>query len=401
MRIGIYTDEFHGTDGGGFSLTQTMIREIRDRASQGEDKDQYFILFHGGKKQPYKKESNPVEINIDQLCLCRGNRLTQQAEKFYQTVYEASLHKIHRPRPVLDRITEKEGLDLIWIMQPSLLELHTPYIFTIWDLGEKTASCFPEVRQYDGLFHREHMVRKMAGGAAYVTIANETGRREIVENYHISPDKIRLVQFPIADFCYGEEKKPDLAMPEHYFLYPAQFWAHKNHVCIIDALKILREQYEIKANVIFTGSDHGNLDYIKEYARDAGVEEQIIYTGFVEDTALKYLYRHADALVYASLMGPNNMPPMEAAYLGCPVIITDLPGHREEMQDGALYFNGYHPEELAEQMRKAIRKDPEIEEVQKYATRLAEEFNKIDGFEQICGIIDEYRQIRKRWKARN
>ena len=41
-------------------------------------------------------------------------------------------------------------------------------------------------------------------------------------------------------------------------------------------------------------------------------------------------------MVFASIVGPNNYPPIEAASLGCPVILSDLPGHREQMGESAF-----------------------------------------------------------------
>lgn len=53
------------------------------------------------------------------------------------------------------------------------------------------------------------------------------------------------------------------------------------------------------------------------------------------------LYKSAAALIMASHFGPTNMPPIEAMELGCPVICSDLGGHREILDNGALYFNSY------------------------------------------------------------
>ena len=44
-----------------------------------------------------------------------------------------------------------------------------------------------------------------------------------------------------------------------YIYYPAQFWAHKNHIYILKAIKILREMKNIDVDVVFSGSNKGNL----------------------------------------------------------------------------------------------------------------------------------------------
>ena len=57
------------------------------------------------------------------------------------------------------------------------------------------------------------------------------------------------------------------------------------------------------------------------------------------------------AMVFSSIVGPNNYPPIEAACHDCPVILTDLPGHREQMGESALYFDKFNPNELADQIQ--------------------------------------------------
>jgi glycosyltransferase involved in cell wall biosynthesis len=67
------------------------------------------------------------------------------------------------------------------------------------------------------------------------------------------------------------------------------------------------------------------------------VADRVHFAGFVPRSELKALYRKAVALVFPSLLGPNNLPPQEAAVLDCPMILSDLVGHREQLADGAVY----------------------------------------------------------------
>ena len=61
-------------------------------------------------------------------------------------------------------------------------------------------------------------------------------------------------------------------------------------------------------------------------ARELGVAERVHFLGFVETDELVALYHHAHALTYMSLFGPENLPPLEAMALGCPVVAADVPG---------------------------------------------------------------------------
>ena len=129
-----------------------------------------------------------------------------------------------------------------------------------------------------------------------------------------------------------------------------------------------------------------------------GVEDLIHFTGFVSYEEMKYLYSHATGTIFASLMGPNNIPPIEAVYLDCPLIITDIPGHKEQMGEGVLYFNGYQPIELAERMEMLINNsEARMEQVRKQSNK-REELIKYSYADTIISILDEFELMVSTWK---
>ena len=120
-------------------------------------------------------------------------------------------------------------------------------------------------------------------------------------------------------------------------------------------------------------------------------------TGFLSDAQLKYMYTHATAMIFASLMGPNNLPPIEAAFLGCPVIITDLKGHQEQLGEAALYFNGTSEEELMNCMIQVMDETVRTDLIRK-ETVLRESLAEIRYIEPVLKIIQEFEGIRRCWK---
>ena len=62
------------------------------------------------------------------------------------------------------------------------------------------------------------------------------------------------------------------------------------------------------------------------------------------------MYKYATALVMASHFGPTNMPPIEAMEIGCPVVCSDLGGHREILGDAASYFDSYNIDSMTKSM---------------------------------------------------
>ena len=66
----------------------------------------------------------------------------------------------------------------------------------------------------------------------------------------------------------------------------------KNHIYILKALKTLKEEYDIKIGAIFSGSDKGNIQYIQDSVDELELSEQVLFTGFVSNTEMRYLYNN-------------------------------------------------------------------------------------------------------------
>ena len=398
MRVAVYFDDVTPEKGGASSILKTIEHELE----KIREKHEILICFNGGLKFPYKsiKEGMPY-INVDRIRYASipkmfiknagnsirnvGLRLFYHSPRLYRESY-------------LDYLAEKECIDIFWFAYPADVDLTTPFIYTIWDIGHRVMPAFPETTKpaYRWNGHEAQCARMLAK-ATFILTGNETGKKEILENYSVMASKIRIVPFPVTFFCYGEEKKPVFELPEKYFFYPAQFWPHKNHICIVKAVALLRKK-GIDANVVLTGSDKGNKGYIESMAKELGVSDLIHFTGFVSYEEMKYLYTHAQATIFASLMGPNNIPPIEAVYLKCPLIITDIPGHKEQMGEAALYFDGYKPNELADRLEVLlVNPDARMVQVSKQ-TGIRNKLIEYSYGDRILEIINEYAATLDTWK---
>ena len=397
MRVGICADKLDPKRGGAATLIDTIREEIKEIKSDFD----VVILYRGGRSDSYKTQNDGLTyINTDRV---RLKYSFQSRIGTFPTVWENAKRRLINRAELkgtaswLDILCGKERIDLLWFTEPSNERTTCPYIFTVWDLGHRIAPFFPEVSSpLSNWRSRENTYQEMLYRASYILTGNEQGKKEILENYSVSPEKIRIVPFPVTSLMKKEEKKPEFKIPDTFFLYPAQFWPHKNHIRIIKAMSILKEKYNTRINVIFTGSDKGNRLYIEETAKKLTIDDQIIFGGFVADEELKYLYTHASALIFASLLGPNNLPPVEAASIGCPVLITDLPGHREQMGDAAVYFDGLNEEDLAEKISYILDDNNRIEIV----NRQKEFQREISGYRYTCevfGLIKEFFKYRETW----
>ncbi len=389
MKIGIYTPDTNPESGGANSLTKTIKKEILDFK---DNINEYYFLYFGNENKKIIISDGFKYVNLNLFKPHIG------IKKLIKHYIQNKLDIEHNIISEFDVVAKELEIDLFWFTSPVGFDISYPYIYTVWDLGHRMVPYFPEVSKEGGQWNiRERTYQRMLYRACYIITGNEEGKKEILQNYPVPEDKIRISSFPVASFCHGNEQKPNFDIPKNFFFYPAQFWPHKNHISILEALVILRNQFNIKPVVFLTGSDKGNKDYIQEKIKEYQLENQVYITGFLKDEELKYLYTHATAMIFASLMGPNNMPPIEATYLNCPVIISDLTGHKEQLGDTALYFKGCNYSELAQQIYNILT-DPKLRNsLIKKEKELALEFNRINYFSSIKQIINEFSFIRKTW----
>ena len=127
-----------------------------------------------------------------------------------------------------------------------------------------------------------------------------------------------------------EVKKENLDKP--HFIYPAMFWAHKDHFLLLEAFADFLKTNGQVAYLVLTGS--GQLvENVKKYSAELGIAESVKFLGLVSRDRLMGLIAGSKGLLMASILGPTNIPPLEAAMLGTPVVASDA-HQMQDMLDG-------------------------------------------------------------------
>jgi glycosyltransferase involved in cell wall biosynthesis len=302
-------------------------------------------------------------------------------------------------RGARDTAAELNSLDLhfLWFLTPTTFQTTLPYAVTVWDLAHRLEPAFPEVRTAGWRWdQREAHYSRSLPSAAYVITGAAAARDTIVRCYGVSPARVRV--FPLVAPTLTADTAidgPPVAPP--YLFYPAQFWPHKNHVGLLLALQVLREQHNIEMRLVLTGSDKGNLDHVKATARELGLYEQVTFLGFVPSRQLVSLYRHASALIFPSFFGPDNLPPLEAMQLRCPVIAANVPGSAEQLGEAALLVDPRDPATIAAAITR-LQTDPELRQhlIQRGIERV-ERWGPRDYVQAMLRTVDEFEAERRCW----
>jgi glycosyltransferase involved in cell wall biosynthesis len=253
--------------------------------------------------------------------------------------------------------------DLVYFLGPSLISLDLKklnYIFTLFDLAHRDSPEFPEVREFNEFRKREKFYSRVISQSIF-TLTDSKKLSENVSKYY-GVDLNHLIDMPYSaspalnfNSISITEVRGKYKLPEFYFYYPAQFWPHKNHFRILEALKLLSKSGN-KYHLVFSGGDKGNLDYIKKTVKKMSLTDQVHILGLVPTDHMKALFQGSIALIMPTYFGPTNIPPLEAWDLGTPVIYSSHLS--SQTGDAALLIDPDSSESLAKAMIEVAK--PEI-----------------------------------------
>lgn len=183
---------------------------------------------------------------------------------------------------------------------------------------------------------------------------------------------------------------------------PNQFWAHKNHSVVIEALNILKKQGN-NFLVVATGSieDSRNKRYfpsLMKKIKDYNLQDNFRILGMIPFPDVIALMQHSIAVINPSLFEGWSTPVEESKALGKVIILSNIPVHKEQAPDRGCFFDPSDYEQLAHLMKEVWKKYNLIEEKFYYDKAQSEyclnraKFAK--QYEHICNsVIEEHRKI--------
>jgi len=395
MKIGIWLgSDIVDTIGGGGSYSNRFLRLVDNYNFDEEIELCYLTLTDNNKL-------NRKCINVSQIpALLYGiTRFSKTLTNFIKRV-----DKYIIKRKGLSKILKGSDLKIICYYRPTeCMDSNFPFISNNWDIGHRSTHAFPEVIVNRTFEDRDIFYKQILPKSLLTICESETGRKELIDYTGLGAHKIRVMPIfagGVTSLSVSDEKMMSILEKIGvrrlcYFYYPAQFWAHKNHIGLLKAFKEFKKTHE-NFKLVFSGSDRGNKDYIIEKTQKLGLAKDVIFLGFIPEEDVYSLYKNATCLVMASHFGPTNMPPIEAMELGCPVACSDLGGHREILGDNAVYFDSYDYQSIYHALEEIVNnRESWVDKIVKQKDLTM--FNAQFAMKRFNDILKEAIIIRENW----
>jgi glycosyltransferase involved in cell wall biosynthesis len=401
VKIGIYLGNLKPEIGGGFTFESTVLSALLET----ESKHKFYIFSHQKIDMPLKPNFFPIQLNernnlLPNICLKENLIKIVNSININCNINSRQSFKLSNE---VEKLINKYNIQIMWFVTLAYVPVKIPYIITLWDLAHRAYPFFPEVSVTGWTWeNRENHYISTLPKATYIFTGTYAGKDEIIQFYNIQDKKIKVIPFPVPGFALLEsmshtEVNINFKIDKQYLFYPAQFWPHKNHIVLLYTLKILHDKYSLDFDLVFTGSDKGNLKYIKKMTEKLNLNKKVHFLGFVSTNELINLYKNAFAMIFPTFFGPDNIPPLEAFSLGCPVIASRVEGAEEQMEDAAILFDPKNEEEIAFLVNELYNNLNMRENLIEYGRKIAIKRHPCNYIRDVISILDEFECYRRCW----
>jgi hypothetical protein len=357
MNVGIFLKSRNLTAGGGYTLTYDILTTLLENLKSY--KCNFFFVFVNNipKEIEILLKKNKIKyINIFEI------EAIDKIKNFFFSKFFLFL-KIYNFLNLnkTENFFRKNYVDFIWPLSSELrFPFSIPYIFTLWDLQYKTIPEYKEVGSFFIKTYREQLVRVNLAQSKYIITGNRFGKKEILKYYNINKNKIILNCHPTPSWILNIKKSNFHKKKKlnNFFLYPANFWSHKNHLNLIKGFSIFNSIKKNKFKLILVGNivDRHNFKKIQKFIMKDKVNSYVKIFGFVKRKTLANLYDNCVALVYLSVSGPENLPPLEAFARGKPVLYSNFEGSKDQLKNLPIYVDHFNPTDIARGMNLILKK---------------------------------------------
>lgn len=318
------------------TYTENVTRELLNI-----DKENDYTLFWNGKDyDSFKKDNSKIIFS--------SNRHSRFYENFYIPNY-----------------IKKNSIDLHHIPQNGI-GLSTNYstnsIITLHDLIPYT------LPQTVGAKYLERFLREMPkilDKAKGILTVSEYSKKDILKFFHgYPPEKIFVTPLaansnfkPLDKTVCENFVKEKFSINTPYILYIGGFSTRKNVRELILAFKNINSSLKTPYTLILAGSIKDEGKKLVSLVESLNIQNNVVFTGFLDEEFLPIIYNGAEAFVYPSLYEGFGLPPLEAMSCKTPVITSNLTSIPEVTGDSAILIDPFNSDELGNELFNLLNND--------------------------------------------
>ncbi len=178
--------------------------------------------------------------------------------------------------------------------------------------------------------------KRAAHKSAAIITPTQYVKDDVVTYTHVKPEKVH-VTYEAADFIAEEPAPLDVLRGEKFIMYLGRPTPHKNLARLIEAFALLQKARP-ELHLVLAGKKDTNYARHEETVKAKGIQN-VVFTDFISDAQLRWLYEHCSAYVFPSLSEGFGLPGLEAMVHGAAVVSSNATCLPEVYGDAAYYFD--------------------------------------------------------------
>jgi glycosyltransferase involved in cell wall biosynthesis len=254
------------------------------------------------------------------------------------------------------------GATLFHATEHLLLPLRgTPTVLTVHDLIFRR---YPAHHKRLNRWYLNASMPLFCRRAGHLIAVSEQSKRDVIEAYGISPDKITVI-YEAADprFCpqpveIVADVRARYGLPDRYLLFVGTIEPRKNLGRILTAFERLHAAGLTDALVI-VGKRGWLYDDFFTRVEGSPAKQAVIFPGFIPDADLPAVYAGSQALAFPSEFEGFGLPVLEAMACGTPVVCSNTSSLPEVAHNAALLIDPLDVDALTDALRRVLS-DPAL-----------------------------------------
>lgn len=198
----------------------------------------------------------------------------------------------------------------------------------------------------------------VARKSKYLIAPTEFVKKDVARFAGISEKKFTVTYEAADPLPQPAEPLPYLQNKE-FIMYLGRPLPHKNLWRLIEAFRLLQADHP-KLKLVLAGKIDDAYQLIVDRVKKEGIKN-VVFTDFISDQSLRWLYEHCRAYVFPSLSEGFGLPALEAMAHGAPLVSTNATCSPEVYGDGAHYFDPLDVNDMAAKIRDVLD-DPKLRE---------------------------------------
>ncbi len=353
MRIGIDANLILGVRRGGAQYAYNLLKNLLKL-----DKENTYVLYYNFLREREKRNRIISEFSLPHV----ENRVFHIPNKIlnfsWNTFQFPSLDSMLKKIDVFHSLFGVETLPL----------KKCKWIVTIHQVTPEKYRFLEHDRR--GIERIYNMLNEGPKKASLVITDSAYTKNCLIEEYQFQKEKIRVIPLaagdifhPVEDKLFLKQRLNSLGIKEKYILYTGGANWNKNLLRLLEAFGSVKLFLKIPHKLVLVGQQSWGYEKMLPKVHQMGLDNEIIFTGYVSDEDVVYLYNGAEFFIYPSLLEGFGISAVEAMACGCPLAASNIPVFREVVQDAGIFFNPEDVEDIAQTMTTLIEDNGKRQEL--------------------------------------